>query len=163
MFYLGQQQRLVEVLRAWGKLMRNLTSSDKRWQTAFCVLMMLVLSMDKTIDAAWRKCDYRRRQSGSANHRRLYKELVKLMYAELFERCKEIFHVRYKTRKSQNERINPIRDGIKHLAGQPVDHRAAVLIEDMRRIMRDNRMSLTPTQSPLEKAPSANSPIQETK
>jgi hypothetical protein len=122
-------------------LMQNMSSSDKRWTTAFCVFMILVLAMDKMIGAAYRKCESRaRRNEGDpVTERKGFENLVRLTECELFERCKEIFHIRYKTRKGWNERINPIRDGFEVEAwkGQTIDEKTTRLVADLRRIMRD--------------------------
>ena len=43
--------------------------------------------------------------------RATFAELLRLTQRELFDRCKEIFHTSFKTRKAGKEALNPIRDG----------------------------------------------------
>jgi hypothetical protein len=44
--------------------------------------------------------------------REAFEELITLTERELYERCKEIFHWKFKTRKAGKEACNPIRDGV---------------------------------------------------
>ena len=152
---MGQRQRIVAVLTEWGRLMQNMTNSDKRWTTAFCVFMVLVLAMDKMIAAAYRKCESKiaRNEGDPQTEREGFRTLVRLTETELFERCKEIFHIRYKTRKGWNERINPIRDGFEGdgWKAEKTDEKTRRLIANLRRIMRDlgRCLALAPVVPPL--------------
>jgi hypothetical protein len=121
--------------------MQNMSNSDKRWTTAFCVFMILILAMDQMIGAAYRKCESRIRMNGAEprKERKEFEELVRLTEKELFERCKEIFHIRYKTRKGWNERFNPIKDGLDKWKKEsvPVDERSVHLVNDLKAIVRE--------------------------
>ena len=143
-FFMGQRPRIVRVLLKWGKLMHNMSSSDKRWTTAFCVLIVLMLIMDKTVAAASRKCRANIQVHGQDARIEMaaYKNLLKLMETELFEKSKEIFHWRYKTRKGCNERFNPIRDGVNAWRGEKADEKTARFVEEMQRVVRDFGMCL---------------------
>lgn len=131
-----QRPRIVRVLRQWGKLMRSTARAEKNWPTAFCVFIVLTLIMDKTIAAAHLYCQGRIKFHGrdAKTERETFENLRRLMETSLFERCKEIFHCRYKTRKGGNERCNPIRDGTAAWRGED---RTVQLIDDIQRVVRD--------------------------
>jgi hypothetical protein len=137
--FLEQRPRIVRVLRQWGKLMRSIASAEKNWPTAFCVFIVLTLIMDKTIAAAQIYCEGRMKFRGRdvKTERETFENLRRLMETCLFERCKEIFHCRYKTRKGGNEQFNPVRDGIAAWRGDKVEGRTAQLIDDIQRVVRD--------------------------
>ena len=99
--------------------------------------MVLILVMDKMIGAAYLKCESRIKlnERDPRTEREGFEELVRLTETELFEKCKEIFHIRYKTRKGWNERFNPIRDGSDAWKVDPIDEKTARLVADLRRIM----------------------------
>lgn len=143
-FYMEQTPRIMRVLGQWGKLMRSTAGSDKKWDdkkwaTAFCVFIMLTLIMDKTIISACYFCEGRIKFRGrdAKTERAKFENLKRLMETELFEKCKEIFHCRYKTRKGGSERCNPIRDGVAAWRGEAVDRRTLDLVDEMRRVVRD--------------------------
>lgn len=137
--FMEQRPRIVRVLRQWGRLMRSTTRAEKNWPTAFCVFILLTLIMDKTIVAAHHFCEGRIKFRGrdAQSERETFENLKRLMETSLFERCKEIFHCRYKTRKGGNERCNPVRDGIAAWRGNEVEGRTARLIADIQRVVRD--------------------------
>jgi len=137
-----QRPRIERVLRQWGKLMRSAARAEKNWPTAFCVFIVLTLTMDKTIAAAHHFCEGRIKFRGrdAKSERETFENLRRLMETNLFERCKEIFHCRYKTRKGGNERCNPVRDGIAAWGGKKVDGRTVRLIDDIQRVVRDYGM-----------------------
>jgi len=58
------------------------------------------------------------------------------MQTELFERCKEIFHSSFKTRKGGKEACNPIRDGIRAFRGKAVNEGISRFVRDLDAIMR---------------------------
>jgi hypothetical protein len=141
--FMEQRPRIVRVLRQWGKLMRSAARAEKNWPTAFCVFIVLTLTMDKTIAAAHNFCEGKIKFHGRdpKTERETFQNLRRLMETSLFERCKEIFHCRYKTRKGGNERCNPIRDGIAAWRGEEVDGRTVRLIHDIQRVIREFGMS----------------------
>jgi hypothetical protein len=120
-------------------MMRNTADSNNKWATAFCVFVLLTLLMDQLITSAYYMCEDNIKFYGkdAKAEREEFQRLVRLMETELFERCKEIFHSRYKTRKGGNERFNPIRDGLAAWRkGQP-DVRTERLVSDMQRVVRE--------------------------
>lgn len=142
-FFIAQRQRIVDVLRKWGSLMWASTGTSaasanngRKWVTSFSVFLLLVLVMDKTLIAAYYFCEGRIKHHGSeaeAEKRKLG-ALVRLTQTELFERCKEVFHSRFKSRKAGKESCNPIRDGWK---GRAMQMREERIVKDLRHIVRD--------------------------
>lgn len=138
-FFVLQQRRIQRVLKDWGSMMWTTNSSlgkDKEWATAFCVFIMLILVMDKTLGAAYYFCEGRILHHGQDEdkERTEFERLVRLTQKELFERCKEIFHWKFKTRKGGKEACNPIRDGIDAFTGKtkgPLDGDVAALVEEL--------------------------------
>jgi hypothetical protein len=138
-FWLVQRPRIVQVLEAWGKMMWKTSESNTRWAPAFCVFIVLILIMDKTISSAYLMCRNRIENYGHDARTEMaeVQELVRLMETQLFERCKEIFHSRFKTRKGANDRCNPFRDGVNAWRKQQVDETTARLVIELQRIARD--------------------------
>jgi len=60
-----------------------------------------------------------------------------LTQTQLFERCKEIFHSSFKTRKGGKEACNPIRDGIAAFRGKTVNEGISRLVWDLDEVIRD--------------------------
>jgi hypothetical protein len=56
---------------------------------------------------------------------------------ELFDRCKEIFHTTFKTRKAGKEAYNPIRDGKRAFRGKPVNEGISRFVWDLEAVMQD--------------------------
>jgi hypothetical protein len=137
--FMEQRPRIERVLKQWGKLMRSTARAENNWPTAFCVFIVLTLIMDKTIAAAQIYCEGRIKFRGRdvKTERETFENLRRLMETCLFQRCKEIFHCRYKTRKGGNERCNPIRDGAAAWRGKNVDERTVRLIDDVQQVVRD--------------------------
>lgn len=69
--------------------------------------------------------------------RAIFQDLVRLTEKELFERCKEIFHTSFKTRKAGKEAYNPIRDGKGAFRGKAVNEGISRFVWDLDAIMRD--------------------------
>jgi len=140
-FFLLQQRRINRVLKDWGAMMwaTNASSSsppkDKEWATAFCVFVILILVMDKTLGAAYYFCEGRivHDRLDEGRERGLFGNLVRLTQKELFERCKEIFHWKFKTRKGGKEACNPLRDGNDAFVGKigELDGDVARLVGDL--------------------------------
>jgi hypothetical protein len=146
-FYLEQRPRIVRVLAEWGKLMRSPPGPENKWATVFCVFLMLTLTMDMTIARAYNFSETRIKFKGRdpRTERAEVETLGRLMETELFEKCKEIFHCRYKTRKGGNERCNPLRDGPSAWRNKAVDNRTLELVEDMGRVVRDFGTYISPS------------------
>lgn len=135
-----QRQKIEDVLQRWGKMMHSSASTENKWEIAFCVFVLLTLIMDKTIAAVHTSCESKIQFQGCAEQeeKRLFHELVTLMQREFFERCKEIFHSRFKTRRNGKESCNPIRDDMGAWRGkEKPEFRTVQLIGDVQRVMRD--------------------------
>jgi hypothetical protein len=109
------------------------------WMTCFLVLTMLILAMDKTIMEAYFMCEARIKYYGvdEKAERARFEQLKTLIEANLFERCKEIFHARFKTRKRGNESMNPIRDGVAAWRGETVPETTTNLINNLQHFIRE--------------------------
>ena len=145
-FYFLQEKRIRRVLKDWGNMMwstSNNTSKDNEWASAFSVFLIIVLVTDKILGAAWYFCEanIQFRQREAVSERREFQKLVELTEKELFERCKEIFHWKFKTRKGGKEACNPIRDGIEAFQSKsksaPINTSIKHLVWDLRAIIRD--------------------------
>lgn len=131
------------MLKDWGAMMwatnTSSTPKDKEWATAFCVFILLILVMDKTLGAAYYFCEGRIMHQGfeALKERKEFEKLVRLTQKELFERCKEIFHWKFKSRKGGREALNPIRDGIDAFAGkvQELDGDVRALIDELQNLV----------------------------
>jgi len=144
----------MRVLKDWGAMMwatNNNTSKDNEWATAFSVFLILILVMDKTLGAAYFFCEGRIAHHGyeAGPERAEFQKLVRLTQKELFERCKEIFHWKFKTRKAGKEACNPIRDGMDAFQGKSRlgSSSIASLVWDLRAVAEDFGM-LLPNPSP---------------
>jgi hypothetical protein len=145
-FYFLQEKRIMKVLKDWGNLMwstSNHTSKDNEWATAFSVFLMMILVTDKILGAAWYFCEANitHRRHDPISERRQFQKLVTLTEKELFERCKEIFHWKFKTRKGGKEACNPIRDGIEAFQSKSklasVDGSVSGLVWELQAIVGD--------------------------
>lgn len=144
-FYFLQEKRINRILKDWGNMMwstSNNTSKDNEWATAFSVFLMMILVTDKILGSAYYFCEgniqHGHREANS--ERRQFQKLVDLTEKELFERCKEIFHWKFKTRKGGKEACNPIRDGIvqtfeSKAKSAPVEGSVRTLVEELRSIV----------------------------
>jgi len=114
-------------------------TKDKEWALAFSTFLILILVMDKTLGAAFYFCEGRVKHHGypASTERESFQELVRLTQKELFDRCKEIFHWKFKTRKGGKEACNPIRDGIDAFQGKSktVDHDVVRFVMELQRIV----------------------------
>jgi hypothetical protein len=145
-FYFLQEKRIMKVLKGWGNIMwftDNNTRKDNEWATAFSVFLITILVIDKVLGAAWYFCEANitYRQRDPISERRQFQKLVELIEKELFERCKEIFHWKFKTRKGGKEACNPIRDNIKAFQSKsksaPINTSVKHLVRDLRAIIGD--------------------------
>ncbi|KAL2065640.1 hypothetical protein VTL71DRAFT_3310 [Oculimacula yallundae] len=143
-FFMLQQKRIHLVLKEWGNMIwatNSSTTKDKEWAIAFSVFVTLILVMDKTLGAAYYFCEGRIKHHGFEDsiERQSFQELVRLTQKELFERCKEIFHWKFKTRKGGKEACNPIRDGIDGFQGKfkTVDSDVVRFVRDLQRVVSE--------------------------
>jgi len=141
-FFMLQQRRIQSVLKDWGAMIWATNPSatkDKEWALAFSTFLILILVMDKTLGAAFYFCEGRVKHHGypASTERESFQELVRLTQKELFDRCKEIFHWKFKTRKGGKEACNPIRDGIDAFQGKSktVDHDVVRFVMELQRIV----------------------------
>jgi len=142
-FFFLQRSRIYDILADWSKIMwsTSTSSSSNNWATSFSVFLMLILVMDKTLGAAYWFCEGRIKNHGreAAEERKMFQELVRLMQTELFQRCKEIFHWKFKTRKGGKEAFNPIRDGVNEseIMAKKMHWGTVQLVQDIRSIVDD--------------------------
>jgi hypothetical protein len=145
-FFMLQEKRINKVLKDWGNMMwstSNNTSKDNEWAVAFTVFLTMILVTDKILGAAYYFCEanivHGRNEANS--ERNQFLKLVELTEKELFQRCKEIFHWKFKTRKGGKEACNPIRDGIEAFQSKsksaPVDDNVKYLVSDLQAIVGD--------------------------
>ncbi|KAM3068278.1 hypothetical protein ACMFMF_009094 [Clarireedia jacksonii] len=161
-FFMTQQDRIKEVLKEWGQLMwtsNRATTNERKWAIGFSVLLVLTLVMDKTLGLSW--CTYVSCSSLSPSRRDVltdecssqsrvkhggkeaeiekneFQERVKVTQTNLFERCKEILHSKFKTRKGGKESFNPIRDGDSAWRGKVIDETIAGFVHDIRSVIQE--------------------------
>lgn len=135
-----QRQRIIRVLLEWGKLMWRFSPDDKAsWATAFSVFIMIILAIDKTLTSAYYFCEgtINLGHSTGKTEQAAFKQLVTLTQRELFERCKEIFHRKFRTRKHGTEVCNPIRDGVAAFGRRATEQRTVELVEDLLLLAKD--------------------------
>ncbi|CZT46566.1 uncharacterized protein RSE6_07012 [Rhynchosporium secalis] len=148
-FFMVQRKRIQQVLKAWGSMIWATnpgTTKDKEWAVAFSVFLTLILVIDKTLGAAYYFCEGRIKHHSHDDsiERKSFQDLVRLTQKELFERCKEIFHWKFKTRKGGKEACNPIRDGIDGFHGKlkSVDKDVVRFVKDLQGIIRDHELDV---------------------
>jgi len=137
-----QRQRIISVLAKWGSLMwtsNGGTTNERKWAVGFSVFLLLTLVIDKTLGAAHVFCENRIKNLGyeAESERAKFEQLGRLTETELFERCKEILHSRFKTRKAGKESCNPIRDGNGAWRGKPVDARTDRFVQELQAIVSE--------------------------
>ncbi|RAL68338.1 hypothetical protein DID88_007068 [Monilinia fructigena] len=136
-FFISQQERIKEVLKEWGQMMwtsNRATANERKWAIGFSVLLILTLVMDKTLGLSYCNAESRIKHGGKEAEieRNEFQERVKVTQTSLFERCKEILHSKFKTRKGGKESFNPIRDGEGAWRGKVIDARIARFVHDMK-------------------------------
>ncbi|RDW88502.1 hypothetical protein BP6252_00534 [Coleophoma cylindrospora] len=141
--FMAQKKRIIDCLQQWHNLMWATTGTSTasanhghRWVTSFSVFMVLLLVMDRTLVAARYYCEGNIRHHGAdaATERSKYHQVLISTRVQLFERCKEIFHSRFKTRKAGKESCNPIRDGWR---GRQMAAREEQLVDDVKCILSE--------------------------
>ncbi|KAB8290549.1 hypothetical protein EYC80_010974 [Monilinia laxa] len=163
-FFISQQERIKEVLKEWGQMMwtsNRATANERKWAIGFSVLLVLTLVMDKTLGLSYCNAESRIKHGGKEAEieRNEFQERVKVTQTNLFERCKEILHSKFKTRKGGKESFNPIRDGEGAWRGKVIDERIVGFVHDMKSVVRDfesqvrscrgSRVSKNPRDDPL--------------
>jgi hypothetical protein len=141
-FYQGQQRRINKVLKDWGNMMwtiHNTASNDKKWAISFCVFLILTLTTGKISGQTYYFCENRIQHFGEdpKSERAKCDQLLHLTEKELFDRCKEIFHWKFKTRKGGKEACNPIRDGMDAFRSRPVDSAIRNLTYGLQSVVRE--------------------------
>ncbi|QSZ30802.1 hypothetical protein DSL72_000360 [Monilinia vaccinii-corymbosi] len=141
-FFISQQERIKEVLEEWAQMMWTsslTTANELKWAIGFSVLLVLTLVMDKTLGLEYCNAESRVKHGGKEAEieRKEFQTRVKFTQTNLFERCKEIFHSRFKTRKWGKESFNPIRDGKGAWHGKVIDDRIVGFVNDMQSVVRD--------------------------
>lgn len=126
--YVSQEKRIIEVLRGFGSQMWSSSLPKNRgdqWISLFCLMSLLAMAADKIIVAARTQRDARIIFQESyvlqKEEEVSVRNLEQLIRREFFDRCTEIFHWKFKTRKGGKEACNPIRDGFETLQGKGVD------------------------------------------
>lgn len=157
-FFLSQQERIKEVLKEWGQMMwtsNRATANERKWAIAFSVLLVLTLVMDKTLGLSYCNAESRIKHGGKEAEieRQEFRERVKVTQTNLFERCKEILHSKFKTRKGGKESFNPIRDGDGAWRGKVIDERIAGFVHDMKSVVRDNETQVRSCRARASKNP----------
>ncbi|KAI9641056.1 hypothetical protein NHQ30_010484 [Ciborinia camelliae] len=146
-FFISQQERIKEVLKEWGQMMwtsNRAIANERKWAIGFSVLLILTLVMDKTLGLSYCNAESRIKHGGKEAdiERNEFQERVKVTQTNLFERCKEILHSKFKTRKGGKESFNPIRDGDGAWRGKVIDERIAGFVHDMKCVVRNFGMLL---------------------
>jgi hypothetical protein len=92
---------------------------------------------DKILASAYCNCETEiTRGADPKTEQALFGELLRLTEKELFDRCKEIFHTSFKTRKAGKEALNPIRDGKGAFRGRMVNERILRFVRDLEAVMK---------------------------
>jgi len=141
-FYQIQRARISKVLEDWGKEMwtsSKHTPPEKKWAITFSVFILLTLVTDKILASAYFFCEAQIEHHGAdpRTEREEFRDLVRLTEKELFDRCKEIFHTSFKTRKAGKEAYNPIRDGKGAFRGKAVNEGISRFVWDLQALVRD--------------------------
>jgi hypothetical protein len=116
----------------------SLPANDTEWAITFSVLLIIILVIDKTLGAEYYYCEGKIQLSGyDAGERAKFHDLVRLTQTELFDRFKEIFHKKFKTRQGGEKACNPIRDGIYAFHGRSDSCCVARLVYDLQIIVEE--------------------------
>jgi hypothetical protein len=156
-----QRKAISKVLEDWGKEMwtsnKNQTPA-KKWAITFSVLLTLILVTyvsryfprnlnsitnwnsysDKILASSYYFCEAEIKHGADPRTERAkFRVLVRLTEKELFDRCKEIFHTSFKTRKAGKEACNPIRDGQGAFRGKTVNEGVSKFVWELEAVMRE--------------------------
>jgi hypothetical protein len=120
----------------------NTAGQDTKWAVSFCVFLLMTLVMGKMRANGFYFCETNIQHRGAdpASERQKLSELLKLSEEQVFIRCKEIFHTKFKTRKGGKEACNPIRDGLEAFRGRDVDDGIKSLTYSLQRVVREYGM-----------------------
>lgn len=112
LFFQNQQQRIHSIFKGWEESINKIhTPNLTCWITDFCVFCILCLIIDMAITSVWLFHSHRKETSHETNDREA-QELIGIIEEKLFRKSKELFHLRYRTRKGGRESFNPLRDDI---------------------------------------------------
>jgi hypothetical protein len=142
-FFNLQCLRAGTFLKVLGQLLWTTSPSKQKsesWVISFCLLLLLTLAIDKNIISAHYLCESRIMHDGQdpKMERAAFEKLITLTERELFERSKEIFHWKFRTRKGGKEACNPIRDGAAAFGRFAVpEARTAELVLDLQELVQD--------------------------
>jgi len=141
-FYQMQRARISKVLEEWGREMWTSNKHippERKWAITFSVFITLMLVADKILASAYLFCEAQIKHHGAdpRSERAEFRDLVRLTEKELFDRCKEIFHTSFKTRKAGKEAYNPIRDGQSAFRGKAINEGISGLVWDLESLIRD--------------------------
>jgi hypothetical protein len=141
-FFLSQHKRINKILKEWGQMMwsiGNTAGNDSKWAVSFCVFLLMTMVMGKVRANGHYFCENNIRHKGAdpTGERAKLSELLKLSEDQVFDRCKEIFHWKFKTRKGGKEACNPIRDGLEAFRGRPVDDGLKSLTYGLQSVVRE--------------------------
>ena len=142
-FLTSQRTQVMKIFEAWGKLMWKSSSANlknhRNWTIPFCVLVVMIMVMEKSITSSQLLCEARIQLLGSdaKAERARAAELTSLIKTQLFERFKEIFHLRFKTRKGGMESCNPIRDGLATMGVVTVDEQTTQFLSNLVLIVKE--------------------------
>jgi hypothetical protein len=136
-----QLEMTTKVLDGLEKALRS--RSRPTWATSFCVIMILCMCIEAVqaaVDGAVVQSILEQRGSNKPSVSREEGFAVcRQLEEKVFEECKEIFHIVYKSKPGRNERgrFNPILDGIEDDTSQGIDEEE--LVKDVRRVMNNHR------------------------
>lgn len=105
MLFSGRQDRLRSVLQKWSKSIRGI--KKKTWLIDFCVLAVIVLCCDLTIKSAHESHLFKLKTNRETNDRELL-NITRYIETEIFQKAKEVFHARHKTRMGGKASSNPM-------------------------------------------------------
>ena len=140
-FFQSQMKRINKVLAEWSHMMwsvGNPAGNDNKWAVSFCVFLLTTLVMGKMRANGHYYCENNIRYKGAEPtfERAKLTELLKNGEIQVFARCKEIFHSKFKTRKGGKEACNPIRDGLEAFRGRPVEDGIKDLTYDLQGVIK---------------------------
>jgi hypothetical protein len=130
----------VKVLEGWESRISASShpAKDNEWAITFSVLLIIILVIDKALGSAYYCCKGKIQYSGcnAEEERARFEDLARLTQTVVFERFKERFHKKFKTRQGGEESCNTIRGGVKSFNGKSkcirVDNNVKIFVRDLR-------------------------------
>jgi hypothetical protein len=135
-----QQELTLKVLKGLEKELKS--RSKNSWATSLCVILILSMCMEAVQVAVdgfivQQKMLEKDRNNTLSVSRDDGFDIGRRLDDLPFEDCREIFHMIY--RSSSERGFNPIRDGVDVNKSIGIDEDTVILVNDIRRIMRDHR------------------------